>query len=85
MVARSKDKFLVAFDEWKSRKDISLGKDEERIEYIKCDLSDIEDAKRAADQIRQRTNRLHIVICNAGLDNPPTSPSHSLPLLQFES
>lgn len=34
--------------------------------FVKCDLGDIQDVKAAIEKIKQVTDRIHILICNAG-------------------
>lgn len=68
MLARSKDRFIASKYEWGHREGISLGEDEGRVEFIECDLSDIKAVKDAADKLKKKTDRLDIVICNAGMD-----------------
>lgn len=67
IVARSKDKFNTAYDEWRVRKGIELGQDDTRVVFIKCDLGDIEDVYAAGKMIKQQTEYIHILICNAGM------------------
>jgi NAD(P)-dependent dehydrogenase (short-subunit alcohol dehydrogenase family) len=45
-----------------------LGKHEEKLDFVECDLGDIWAVKRAAEQIRQSTDRLDILMCNAGME-----------------
>lgn len=33
---------------------------------MQCDLADIANVQAATDQIKQKTDRIHIMICNAG-------------------
>lgn len=66
VVARSKEKFDTAREDWRRREGISLGENEERLQFVPCDLSHIKDVKAAAEQIKQKTDRIHILICNAG-------------------
>jgi short-subunit dehydrogenase len=66
IIARSEDKFNAACEEWRHRQGISLGEDETRVEFIQCDLGDINEVKTAVDKIKQATDRVHILVCNAG-------------------
>lgn len=52
---------------WRRLAGITLRENDNRVEFIKCDLEDIKSVQEAANQIRQKTVRLHIVICNAGM------------------
>ena len=54
-------------EEWRLRAHTTLGKNDSRVEFIKCDLSDILSVQRAARQVKLKTERLHIVIFNAGM------------------
>ncbi|GAB1199819.1 hypothetical protein APSETT444_009178 [Aspergillus pseudonomiae] len=66
VLARSHDKYLRAQEDWQRRAGSSLGKDDTRVQFIQCDLADIVAAKDAANELKQRTDRLDIMICNAG-------------------
>ena len=70
IVARSADKFKTAREAWSHRDGISLGENDARIEFISCDLSNIIDVQAAARQIKQMTDRIHMLFCNAGLGVP---------------
>lgn len=65
-MARSKDKYDAARKEWRHREGISLGENDERLQFVPCDLADIKDVKAATEQIKQKTDHIHILICNAG-------------------
>lgn len=65
-MGRSNDKFNSAREEWRQREGISLGENDERVQFVPCDLADIKDVKAATEQIKQKTDHLHILICNAG-------------------
>lgn len=73
IIARSEDKYTAACKEWGHRKGILLENDT-RVEFVKCDLGDIQDVKAAVEKIKQITDRIHILVCNAG------EPSLSLSL-----
>ncbi|RJE21144.1 short chain dehydrogenase reductase [Aspergillus sclerotialis] len=66
VVARNKNKYMDSKEEWRRRAHITLGKNDSRVEFIKCDLTDILSVQGAARQVKLKTERLHIVICNAG-------------------
>jgi short-subunit dehydrogenase len=52
------------------RKGIYLTENDSRVAFIKCDLGDIKDVYAAAQQIKQQTELIHILICNAGTHRP---------------
>lgn len=66
IVARSEEKYNTTYDEWSVRKGIYLTENNSRVTFIKCDLGDIKDVYAAAQQIKQQTELIHILICNAG-------------------
>ncbi|KAJ5964658.1 uncharacterized protein N7479_004534 [Penicillium vulpinum] len=66
IIARSEDKYITAREEWKHRAGISLENDT-RTEFVKCDLGDIQDVKSAVEKIKQVTDRIHILVCNAAI------------------
>ncbi|CRL25131.1 Short-chain dehydrogenase/reductase SDR [Penicillium camemberti] len=66
IIARSEDKYITACEEWRHRKGISLENDT-RAEFVKCDLGDIQDVKAAVEKIKQITDRIHILVCNAAI------------------
>jgi NAD(P)-dependent dehydrogenase (short-subunit alcohol dehydrogenase family) len=61
VLARSPEKFQQAIDYWKE-----LQVPEDRVEFRKCDLSDITVAKKVADDLMQKLDRLDMLINNAG-------------------
>ncbi|KAF4213107.1 hypothetical protein CNMCM8980_000466 [Aspergillus fumigatiaffinis] len=71
IVARSKSKYLRAQETWRQRHGIVLSENDDRVEFIQCDLGDIKSVKDAADEITAKTDRLDILICNAGLGVAP--------------
>lgn len=71
IVARSKSKYLRAQENWRQRHGIVLSENDDRLEFIQCDLGDIKSVKDAADEITAKTDRLDILICNAGLGVGP--------------
>ncbi|KAJ6011475.1 hypothetical protein N7451_002887 [Penicillium sp. IBT 35674x] len=77
IVARSEDKFNSACDEWKARKEIGLVEGDDRVAFVKCDLGNVNDVYTAAQQIKQQTEYIHILICNAGLGIQPIAPLNS--------
>ncbi|CAI7665093.1 unnamed protein product [Penicillium glandicola] len=66
VIARSEDKYTTALEEWRHHKGISLENDT-RTEFVKCDLGDIRDVKVAVEKIKQLTDRIHILVCNAAI------------------
>ncbi|KAJ5982046.1 hypothetical protein N7451_012146 [Penicillium sp. IBT 35674x] len=77
IVARSEDKFNSACDEWKARVRIGISKDDQRVAFVKCDLGNMDDVYVAAQQIKQQTECIHILVCNAGLGIQPIAPLNS--------
>ncbi|EAW06277.1 putative short chain dehydrogenase/reductase [Aspergillus clavatus NRRL 1] len=71
VVARSKSKFAIAQEGWRERKDILLSEDDDRVEFIQCDLADIRSVKDAAEKITRKAERLDILVCNAGMGLSP--------------
>ncbi|KAJ6124830.1 hypothetical protein N7471_012147 [Penicillium samsonianum] len=66
IIARSEDRYITAREEWRQQKGISLDNDA-RSEFVKCDLGNIQDVKAAAEKIKQVTDRVHILVCNAAI------------------
>ncbi|KAJ5170677.1 uncharacterized protein N7500_003460, partial [Penicillium coprophilum] len=66
IVARSEDRYTTAHEEWRHREGISLENDT-RAEFVKCDLGDILEVKAAVEEIKQLTDRIHILVCNAAI------------------
>ncbi|PGH17992.1 hypothetical protein AJ80_04613 [Polytolypa hystricis UAMH7299] len=80
IVARSKTKYDAALSTWCERPDVNVqsqekGEFSQRVEFIPCDLGDIQDVKNAAEQILRKTDRLDMLLCNAAL---PISPTYTL-------
>ncbi|KAL1984862.1 hypothetical protein VTN96DRAFT_8617 [Rasamsonia emersonii] len=67
ILGRSKQKFSEALEYWRSRRYTIEYDDKSRLSFVQCDLADIRSVKDSADQIMKATDRLDIVICNAGL------------------
>ncbi|KAE8157231.1 hypothetical protein BDV40DRAFT_278840 [Aspergillus tamarii] len=67
VLARSHDKYLRAQEEWQRRTGGPVEKGDTRVQFIQCDLSDIAAAKDAANELKHRTDRLDIIICNAAI------------------
>lgn len=68
-MGRNRPKYNAALEEWRERPGITLGEGENsRTEFVECDLADIPSVRDAAEWIKWRAGRLHIVICNAGMD-----------------
>lgn len=74
IIARSEDRYITAREEWRQQKGISLDNDA-RSEFVECDLGNIQDVKAAAEKIKQVTDRVHILVCNAGKLSLPLSIS----------
>ncbi|OQD79565.1 hypothetical protein PENANT_c048G10899 [Penicillium antarcticum] len=70
ILARSEDKYIAACKEWRQTEAISLNEDDSRVKFVKCDLGDIEDVKAATEKIKELTDRVHILVCNAALGVP---------------
>jgi NAD(P)-dependent dehydrogenase (short-subunit alcohol dehydrogenase family) len=66
VLARTVSKFEHARQEWNERRGIKLLDSSIRAEFVPCDLGDIPQARKAAEEIIKRTSRLDIVVCNAG-------------------
>lgn len=71
ILATKINRYLISKEEWARRPGIELGKDDGRVEFVQCDLGQIHDVKRAADEVRNKTGRLDVVICNAGMSPSP--------------
>ncbi|KAG0156559.1 hypothetical protein PDIDSM_3740 [Penicillium digitatum] len=69
ILARNEDAYITAREEWRYRKGISL-ENIIPVEFVKCDLGDIQDVKAAVEKIKQVTDRIHILVCNAALGVP---------------
>ena len=70
VIARNKDKFLTAQEDWRRRVTSFITNDKPRAEFVGCDLSDLNNVRAAADKIKSKTDKIHILICNAGLGVP---------------
>lgn len=67
ILGRNRLKYNAALEEWRKRPGIALGEGKNRrMEFVECDLADIPSVRDAAEWIKRRAGRLHIVICNAG-------------------
>lgn len=66
ILGRSKEKFSEALKFWRSRRHTIEYDEKSRLSFVQCDLADIRSVKDSADQIMKATDRLDIVICNAG-------------------
>jgi NAD(P)-dependent dehydrogenase (short-subunit alcohol dehydrogenase family) len=66
ILARSKSKYQRAQENWRKRHGIVLSENDDKVEFIQCDLGDIKSVKDAAEEVRAKTDRLDILICNAG-------------------
>lgn len=58
---------MISKEEWRDREGISLGNNDSRVEFIQCDLGNVRAVEQAATQLKQKTGRLHILFCNAGM------------------
>lgn len=67
ILARTPSKYEDSKEQWLHTRGISREDSEKRSEYIKCDLSDIKDVKRVADELLSKLDRLDILINNAGM------------------
>ncbi|KAJ5283448.1 hypothetical protein N7505_001428, partial [Penicillium chrysogenum] len=70
VLARSEDKFHTACGDWSHRDGLICGEQDARVQFVRCDLGDITDVQAAAEEIRKKTDRVHILLCNAGLGVP---------------
>ncbi|KAJ6173563.1 hypothetical protein N7485_006375 [Penicillium canescens] len=70
IVARSEDKFNTAREDWSHRDGIICGEQDVQVQFVPCDLGDITDVRAAAEKIKKKTDRVHILLCNAGLGVP---------------
>ncbi|KAI9815540.1 MAG: hypothetical protein M1827_002674 [Pycnora praestabilis] len=75
ILARTESKYDDAKNEWLDKRGIQWTDSDKRSEFIKCDLSDIEDVKRVADELLSKLDRLDMLLDNAGL---PTVPDYTL-------
>lgn len=74
LTVRSREKGEAAIE--KTLKDAPEG---QQIELVLMDLADLESVRAAADDVLKRTNKLHILINNAGTQmKGPVFHSHSL-------
>jgi NAD(P)-dependent dehydrogenase (short-subunit alcohol dehydrogenase family) len=67
ILGRSKKKFMDALEHWHSQGHLDSRADDSRLCFVECDLADIHSVKDSTDQIIKATDRLDIVICNAGM------------------
>ncbi|KAK2788216.1 hypothetical protein FQN52_006755 [Onygenales sp. PD_12] len=82
IIARNASKYDACLDLWRRdpRIDLDLVADADadadetgpRTQFIQCDLADMLDAKRAAEEVTRRTERLDILLCHAGTPIIPT-------------
>lgn len=66
VVARNEDKFNTAHEDWSNRDGIISRQEEVRIRFVPCDLADIAAVEAAAEKIKEMTDRVHLLFCNAG-------------------
>ncbi len=66
ILARNEYKYNDALKEWSEQRGIATEDGKKRSDFIKCDLSDIEDVRRVADELLSKLDRLDILINNAG-------------------
>ncbi|KAI9883292.1 MAG: hypothetical protein M1823_004935 [Watsoniomyces obsoletus] len=75
ILARSEEKYTAACQVWAERAGLSADDVAQRTVFMRCDLTDLENVKRVADQLIQELDRLDILINNAGV---PTIPDYIL-------
>jgi hypothetical protein len=66
IIARTESKYNAAKSQW-TAEGISVEDLERRTGFVQCDLSDIQDVKRAAEVLKNKLERLDILINNAGI------------------
>lgn len=66
-MARNKSKFEDSRKQWPHRTGLSLDIIDKKLKFIQCELADIRSVKGAAEHIKRKTDRVHILICNAGM------------------
>ena len=66
VLARSEDEFHTACEDWSHRDGLICGEQDARVQFVRCDLGDITNVQAAAEEIRKKTDRVHILFCNAG-------------------
>lgn len=69
ILARNKNKFEESRKKWPHRTGLSLDVIDKKLEFIQCELADIRSVKGAAEHIKRKIDRVHILICNAGMDS----------------
>ncbi|KAJ9635771.1 hypothetical protein H2199_008123 [Coniosporium tulheliwenetii] len=82
ILARTESRYEEAKEEWLQKHGLRTAYVEERTAFIKCDLGDLWDVKRAADELLGKLERLDVLINNAALpiSTPPRLRSSSLTL-----
>lgn len=70
IVARDKGKFLTAKEEWNQKAVQSSNADDSRTDFVPCDLGDIHDVRNATKIIQSKTDKIHMLVCNAGIGVP---------------
>ncbi|OJD31709.1 short-chain dehydrogenase [Diplodia corticola] len=71
VLARSESRFADARVEWSEKHALSDSDLARRVDFIRCDLTDVDAVQRAARQLSQRLDRLDVLILNAAL--PPSA------------
>lgn len=66
ILARTASRYEDAKKEWLQKHGLRTADVEERTEFIECDLGDLWQVKRAADELLGKLERLDILINNAG-------------------
>ncbi|KAL1618113.1 hypothetical protein SLS54_007352 [Diplodia seriata] len=75
VVARSESRFADARAEWSEKHGLSDSDLTRRVDFIRCDLTDVDAVQRAARVLLDRLDRLDILILNAAL---PLSADYQL-------
>ncbi|KAK2762753.1 hypothetical protein FQN54_000927 [Arachnomyces sp. PD_36] len=71
VIGRSQEKYEIALREWRELDESNV----KRVEFLQCDLADIRAVQDVARRIKEKTDRLDILFCNAGL---PLKRAYSL-------
>ncbi len=67
ILARSEDKYVAAQESWAQREGLNADDVAKRTAFRRCDLVDLENVKKVADQLKQVLERLDMLINNAGM------------------
>lgn len=71
IIARTESRYEEAKKEWLQKHGLRTADVEERTEFVKCDLGDLWNVKKAADELLGKLERLDILINNAGRYSVP--------------